>query len=406
MQDWDDIYDPSRPNSYEEYKNSEEKIREVREWKDVLYRHRMKRIESSDYDSDASDHRPLNSEFLRQRTYECSETHICAGNFAPPQAFALPPNLNDEIESETRQPPPPPQPAASILDDATGGDAYARRIRLSQQQHSVPDVPPPPPLESIPDPTPPPTGQISRAPVRYSLPLPPEDLPSTEAELTAKLESDAEPPTTQGGTESPDAQPRSNRPGQAGFAERLLSKYGWTKGSGLGAQGTGIINPLYAKVDKRKKLSDAEGGGFATPASMGKIMGGNKSKQAKEMEGEGGKFGAMSEVIRLERMLIGIDIDHELSGGEDGGGIMQEIGEECSEKYGAVERVYVHRPDRRAPTGTSEIPDEEQATVFVAFVSQLSALRAVNALEGRVFNGNVIAARFWPKDKFDAGLYV
>jgi len=52
VQNWDDIYDPSRPNSYEEYKNSDEKIREVREWKDRLYAHRMARQKSSYSDSE------------------------------------------------------------------------------------------------------------------------------------------------------------------------------------------------------------------------------------------------------------------------------------------------------------------------------------------------------------------
>jgi splicing factor 45 len=51
-QDWDDIYDPSRPNNYDEYKHSDEKIREVREWKDRLYAHRLARKHSSDRDSD------------------------------------------------------------------------------------------------------------------------------------------------------------------------------------------------------------------------------------------------------------------------------------------------------------------------------------------------------------------
>ena len=62
-QNWDDIYDPSRPNSYEEYKNSDEKIREVREWKDRLYAHRMARRRSDYSDSDdGSSSRPqLNS---------------------------------------------------------------------------------------------------------------------------------------------------------------------------------------------------------------------------------------------------------------------------------------------------------------------------------------------------------
>jgi len=49
VQNWDDIYDPSRPNSY---KNSDEKIREVREWKDRLYAHRMAREKSSYSDSE------------------------------------------------------------------------------------------------------------------------------------------------------------------------------------------------------------------------------------------------------------------------------------------------------------------------------------------------------------------
>jgi splicing factor 45 len=31
----------------------------------------------------------------------------------------------------------------------------------------------------------------------------------------------------------------------------------------------------------------------------------------------------------------------------------------------------------------------------------LSALRAVNALEGRVFGGNAISARFWDRDRFE-----
>lgn len=53
VQDWDDIYDPSRPNNYDEYKHSEERYREIREWKDRLYAHRIaNRRNSSDDDQD------------------------------------------------------------------------------------------------------------------------------------------------------------------------------------------------------------------------------------------------------------------------------------------------------------------------------------------------------------------
>ena len=40
LQNWDDIYDPSRPNNYEDYKHSDERIMEITEWKDKLYSHR------------------------------------------------------------------------------------------------------------------------------------------------------------------------------------------------------------------------------------------------------------------------------------------------------------------------------------------------------------------------------
>jgi len=292
-------------------------------------------------------------------------------------SFKPPSNINPNT--------PPPPPSADIPNDATGDEAYARRMRLSQRQQLQFQPPPSPPS------APAPVAQITRAPVRYNLPSAPPEIPASEAELAAKLAED----DTFADAASDKDQQRSNRPGQIGFAERLLSKYGWTKGSGLGAQGTGIVNPLYAKVDKRKKKSDAEGGGYVTPAGTGKILGGQKSKV--KQEEEEGKFGAMSEVVKLEGMLRGLDLDFELS--REGGGIMQEIGEECAEKYGSVERVYIDRDggERQATDG---------AVVFVQFVNQLSALRAVNALEGRVFGGNVIKAKFWDREKFDQGRYV
>lgn len=60
VQNWDDIYDPSRPNNYDEYKHSDEQIAEVREWKDRLYAHRMARSPSRDSLSDEERSRPMN----------------------------------------------------------------------------------------------------------------------------------------------------------------------------------------------------------------------------------------------------------------------------------------------------------------------------------------------------------
>lgn len=185
---------------------------------------------------------------------------------------------------------------------------------------------------------------------------------------------------------------RSSRPGQKGFAQRLMSKYGWTAGSGLGADSSGIINPLQVKVEKRRKRPDAEGGGYADPANRAKIIGGKSAARdptASSSAAEGdntSRFGAMSEVIVLQNMLENMPSLQE----EVEGGLGQEIGEECGDKYGRVERLYIDVAGRQ---------------VFIKFTDQVSALRAVNALEGRVFNGNAIAARFWDTEKFEKGEY-
>ena len=58
-QNWDDVYDPCRPNNYEDYKHSDEKIMEIKEWKDKLYAHRLAKRFDSDMDSSDNEHRPL-----------------------------------------------------------------------------------------------------------------------------------------------------------------------------------------------------------------------------------------------------------------------------------------------------------------------------------------------------------
>lgn len=393
-QNWDDIYDPSRPNNYEDYKRSDERIMEIREWKDKLYAHRLAKRRDSDSDDSGKEYRPqLNSVFLLPVV--STDANTLTEQFAPPGFFFAPPSSFDDGSKS-------PQPV-EVPNDPTGDDVYARRSRLSQfgspaetlnynpLSHQVeplsvsPAPPPPPPASDSPytahprstsilnNPPLPPTS-ISRAPVRYNLPAAPSELPASEAELEDALRTDLEEEE-----ERSDAAPRSLRPGQKGFAERLMSRYGWSKGSGLGASGSGIVNPLRVQVEKQKKKPDSEGGGFVGPGGRGKIIGGKK-KGGPSAGPEDGKFGAMSEVVVLRGMVDGMDLDAEMEGAGDGG-LMQEIGEECGEKvsiirnpahilcicsqrqYGRVERVFIDRGDA------------SKAPVFVKFTSQLSALR-------------------------------
>lgn len=228
-----------------------------------------------------------------------------------------------------------------------GQAGYASTVQpTSPPQHPSFYPPPapqqyPPPGEYLPPPPPPPTqplpaATISRAPVRYALPAALPDDPATAETPQQDIDEDDD-----------EEEERSLRPGQAGFAQRLMSKYGWKHGTGLGADSTGIVQPLRMVAAKSK---DAAG--------RGKII--DKNKKAGQMVE--GKFGKMSEVVVLKGMVDGLE-------GEDEAVLLQEIGEECQSKYGVVERVFVDW-GLRVPQS-----EEGRTRVFVMFTSQLSALR-------------------------------
>ncbi|KAK3996674.1 hypothetical protein QBC44DRAFT_317321 [Cladorrhinum sp. PSN332] len=354
---WDEIYDPTRPTNVEEYLRSEERIREVREWKAVLYAHRRRSSREQSY-SDEEDDRP----------------RMGLGNqFAPPSSFSFaPPPLS------------PPRPAAATApDDLTGDDAYARRLALSQMPQPPPP-PPPPPAEQD-------TATISRAPVRYSPPPPPpppddnDDAMSIGSKTKKVNYSSISIPMSNSSTPLPEGKTR----GKA-FAKKLMSKYGWTAGTGLGASNSGITAALRVETIKRRKKPDSEGGGYADPKGLGRIIA-PKSNTNKEENGNAG-LGKMSTVICLSKMLDNMEnLEEEIAAG-----LGQEIGEECGEKYGRVERVNFEVGDEG---------NEGERRVFIQFVEGVSALRAVNALQGRIFNGNVIEAKFFDEEKFERGEY-
>ena len=70
--DWDDIYDPARPNNYEEYRDGDEKIREMDEWRDRLYGSRYSRDETKSPEGDSEDdYRPaMNSKFIDRYQFQ------------------------------------------------------------------------------------------------------------------------------------------------------------------------------------------------------------------------------------------------------------------------------------------------------------------------------------------------
>ncbi|KAI4212537.1 MAG: hypothetical protein LQ351_004789 [Letrouitia transgressa] len=383
---WDDIYDPLRPTLYEDYPHSDENIAELRAWKDKLHASQMAQLHSTDSDSNNGD-------------VSNSESNVRFPppglSFAPPSSYEPSSKPAEQISSPEKQPGYHPESDHEKQSDYVGNNQIQPRPSETDQPLTQTN----PPTLAIASPSsaeqsrgfsqvfpslPSSTGnntssQISRAPVRYNLPAPSSDIPQTETELDQDLQME-----DSGADDlNQDDEPRSLRPGQKDFAQRLMSKQGWTKGMGLGASGTGILNPLQVKVEKQKRKPDSEGGGFDVRAGRGTIIGDKKRK----VDSQAGKFGEMSEVVILKGMFDGTETD--LEGNAE---LLQEIGEECGEKYGRVERVFIHRSNT-------------DVFVFVKFTSQLSALRAVSALEGKTFHGKQISARFFDAEKFDKGEY-
>lgn len=126
------------------------------------------------------------------------------------------------------------------------------------------------------------------------------------------------------------------------FAQRIMAKYGWEKGQGLGAASTGITKPLAVRPTK---------------AGHGAIIDQNPERN-------------LSKVVRL----VGLDMEE---------ADVQDIGDECSKKYGGIERIVLRK-----------------GNIYINFLSEASAARAVASLDGRILEGNAIRASFYRETSF------
>ncbi|KAG8622790.1 hypothetical protein KVT40_009301 [Elsinoe batatas] len=432
--DWDAIYDPAKPTRLDLYKGSDEQSQAIHDWKMRLHAHHLK---------DKPRHGPSSDE---EDEYSRRPKQAFA---PPPTMFAPPPSYDTPPAQDTESPRPPspprdieepyipPAPAADVPNDASGEDAYMRRLRLSGMAPALasqsPPVPPSPlapsqpPLPPLPTqqapPPPPPIDQTFQPPIP-SMPLPqtapapgtnpsppPRQIPSTTNTTLSsapimysappQLSTPSQTPPTTSSAPSPppadpeDDEPRSSRPGQRGFAKRLLQKYGWQEGQGLGASGDGITTILRHQPEKRKKRPDAEGGGFIGPSGgMARIVGGKRQKTSTASEGQdAGEGGEWSVVAVFRGMLKGVDVQREM----EEGSLMQDIGERMGE-YGVVERLFLDRSGEDEGRGTR---------VFVKFTSALSAYRVVQASNGKEFlgNGRVVESGFFDAERFEEGRY-
>jgi splicing factor 45 len=314
-------------------------------------------------------------------------------NQTPPQAstpqqppYVAPPPAASAPAKSTAT--PPPHVAAQLAAAKAKLAAAKAKIDAQHAQNSKAAVPSPtPPTEVAALPPPPSTAQpqsnsiISQGPVLYNL---------ADAQIDALVDrqmSQSKSGMASTAQLSAPVQPTSKVPGQKGFGARMMAKMGWEEGQGLGAKGDGITTAIIAQATKRKRRSDKEGGGWMP--QVGKIVGGKKRK-VQTTDDDEGEFGNISSVVKLQGMLDELDVTYEI----EENNLQQEIGEQFSKDYGAIERLFIWREQNG---GNNE--------VFVKFTNQLSALKACGGTNGMTFAGNPVKARFFDAGKFENGEY-
>lgn len=159
--------------------------------------------------------------------------------------------------------------------------------------------------------------------------------------------------------------PNINSYGASAVAAKIMAKYGFKDGQGLGKQEQGISMALQVeKTSKRggRIIHEKE---IATPSSEPQPASASSQEQSiTEM------MKAPSKVIMLRNMVGPGEVDDELE---------PEVKEECNRKYGEVVTVHIVEMPNVTP--------EETVRIFVEFTRIESAIKGLVDLNGRFFGG-------------------
>ncbi|XP_013110663.2 splicing factor 45 [Stomoxys calcitrans] len=181
-------------------------------------------------------------------------------------------------------------------------------------------------------------------------------------------------------------------------AAKIMAKYGFKDGQGLGKQEQGMSMALQVeKTSKRGGRIIHERDVFLpppqppaagnSPAASSPIA--NMAPPAQTSTESGSNpsiteiMKAPSKVVLLRNMVGPGDVDDELE---------PEVKDECNTKYGDVNKVLIHESFGTTP--------EDAVKIFVEFKRMESAIKAVVDLNGRFFGGRQVRAGFYDFDKF------
>ncbi|CRK93176.1 CLUMA_CG006720, isoform A [Clunio marinus] len=180
--------------------------------------------------------------------------------------------------------------------------------------------------------------------------------------------------------------PNINSYGASAVAAKIMAKYGFKDGQGLGKQEQGISMALQVeKTSKRggRIIHEKE---IAIPnlpvpemsAPLTTAPAPPPEQSITEM------MKAPSKVIMLRNMVGPGEVDDELE---------PEVKEECNRKYGEVVTVHICEMPNVTP--------EETVRIFVEFTRIESAIKALVDLNGRFFGGRQVKCVFYSSEKYE-----
>ncbi|KAK2724769.1 splicing factor 45-like [Artemia franciscana] len=162
-----------------------------------------------------------------------------------------------------------------------------------------------------------------------------------------------------------------NGAGGLAFAAKIMAKFGYKEGQGLGRQEQGISSALVVeKTSRRGGRIVVEKEIMPPPPVIPSAAPKPELSIAEMMKNP-------SKTILLRNMVGPGEVDEDLE---------PEVKEECNGKYGDVTDVTIVQ--------LSNVPEEEAVRIFVEFKRIESAIKAVVDLNGRYFGGRQVKASF------------
>ncbi|CAG9796652.1 unnamed protein product [Diatraea saccharalis] len=184
--------------------------------------------------------------------------------------------------------------------------------------------------------------------------------------------------------------------GASSVAAKIMAKYGFKEGQGLGKKEQGMSVALQVeKTSKRggRIIHEKDGNVMPPPAFTMPALPGPDSPNASSNSPQLSKqepsiteiMKSPSKVVLLRNMVGPGDVDEELE---------PEVKDECNTKYGDVMKVLIFE--------LPNAPSDEAVRIFVEFKRIESAIKAVVDLNGRFFGGRQVKAGFYDIERFNA----